>query len=248
MPLTLTWPASAAELVGVQRALAEARPPPWSPPAAPPRIGGCFVCFARGITGSGEEGDPAVAAAVVMRGRRVLARAVVRGAAAAPYRPALLALREGRLLEAAVRALDVEHAPEVLLVNASGRDHPRRAGLALQLGAVLGVPTVGVTNRPLGAEGDWPARDAGEVAPLRLGGELVGYWLRTRPGSKPVAVHAAWRTDPDTAVELVRAATRRARTPEPLRRARTAARAARGASGAEGARGHARGPAPPREP
>jgi deoxyribonuclease V len=43
-----------------------------------------------------------------------------------------------------------------------------------------------------------------------------------------VAVHAAWRTDPDTALQVVRAAIRRARTPEPLRRARTAARSARG--------------------
>jgi deoxyribonuclease V len=211
----------------VQRALGEATPPPWSPPAAPPRVGGCFVCFARGIAGPGAEGDPAFAAAAVLQGRRVLARAVVRGGAGAPYLPALLALREGRLLEAAVRALEERSAPEVLLVNASGRDHPRRAGLALHLGAVLGVPTVGVTNRLLAAEGDWPAPAAGSVAPLLLDGELVGYWLRARRASKPVAVHAAWRTDPETAVEVVRAAIRRARTPEPLRRARAAARAAR---------------------
>jgi deoxyribonuclease V len=56
-------------------------------------------------------------------------------------------------------------------------------------------------------------------------------------------VHAAWRTDPDTAVEVVRAATRRARTPEPLRRARTAARAARGSPGSAGLAGT--GPSPP---
>jgi deoxyribonuclease V len=235
--VTRTWPESAEELVGVQRELAAASPPPWSPPPGQPLVGGCFVCFARGIAGAGERGDPAVAAAAVLRGRRVVARAVVRGVAGAPYLPALLALREGRLLEAAVRALDRASAPEVLLVNASGRDHPRGAGLALQLGAVLGVPTVGVTNRPLDAEGDWPAAAAGATAPLRLGGELVGYWLRTRPASKPVAVHAAWRTDPEVAVEVVRAAVRRARTPEPLRRARTAARAARGSGDAPGSGG-----------
>jgi deoxyribonuclease V len=32
--------------------------------------------------------------------------------------------------------------PDVLLVNATGRDHPRQAGLGVQLGAVLGLPTV----------------------------------------------------------------------------------------------------------
>ncbi|HJS56827.1 MAG TPA: endonuclease V, partial [Vicinamibacteria bacterium] len=59
-----------------------------------------------------------------------------------------------------------------------------------------------------------------------LGGELVGYWLRTRVGTRPLAVHAAWRTDPDTAADVVLSASR-ARTPEPLRRARWRARETR---------------------
>jgi endonuclease V-like protein UPF0215 family len=42
-----------------------------------------------------------------------------------------------------------------------------------------------------------------------------------------VAVHAAWQTDAQDAVQVVLAATRRARTPEPLRRARTLARTRR---------------------
>ena len=46
--------------------------------------------------------------------------------------------------------------PEVLIVDSTGRDHPRRCGLALQLGARLGLPTVGVTHRPLTATGEWP--------------------------------------------------------------------------------------------
>src|SRR5215213_9415335 len=57
---------------------------------------------------------------------------------------------------------------------------PRRAGLAFHLGAVLGLPTVGVTTRPLVAGGAWPADQRGATAPLRLGGELVGCWVRTR--------------------------------------------------------------------
>jgi len=47
------------------------------------------------------------------------------------------------------------------LVNATGRDHPRRAGLALQLGAVLDLPSVGVTHTPLLAQGEWPPGEAG---------------------------------------------------------------------------------------
>ncbi len=220
-----SWPTTAEELVRAQRELAAASPPDWSPPAALELIGGCFVCFARGITGAGAAGDPGAAGAASTRGRKLLASASALGSAGGPYLPTMLALREGALLEAAVRALDP--LPEVLLVNATGRDHPRRAGLALQLGAVLGLPTVGVTNRVLAALGAWPGDQRGAATPLRLGREVVGYWLRTRAGAKPVAVHAAWRTDPDTAVEVVLAAVRRHRTPEPLRRARTIARTAR---------------------
>jgi deoxyribonuclease V len=113
------------------------------------------------------------------------------------------------------------------VVNATGRDHPRRAGLALHLGAVLGLPTVGVTTRPLVAQGAWPVDQRAATAPLLLGGEVVGYWVRTRPGARPVAVHAAWQTHAQAAVQVVLAATRRARTPEPLRRARTLARTLR---------------------
>jgi deoxyribonuclease V len=217
------WPRSAGELVDAQRALAALRLPPWRPDA--PTVGACAVRFPRGETGRGHAGDPAWAAAAVLRGRRVLADAAVEGVAGGPYAPGLLALREGPPLEAAVRALAV--APDVLLVDATGRDHPRRAGLALQLGAVLDVPTIGVTHRPLLASGDWPDDERGAASPLMLDGEHVAAWLRTRAGARPLAVHAAWRTDVDAAVTVVLAATRGHRTPEPLRHARRLARLAR---------------------
>jgi deoxyribonuclease V len=119
---------------------------------------------------------------------------------------------------------------DVLLVDATGRDHPRRAGLALHLGAVLDLPTVGVTHRPLLADGSWPDDEPGARTPLVLEGGVVGYWVRTRPGTRPLAVHAAWRTEPETAVEVVLSALAGHRAPEPLRRARRAARAARAAA------------------
>jgi deoxyribonuclease V len=219
-----TWPATVHELTQLQHALAELTPEPWQPPATVLRIGACFVCFER-VGGAGAAGDMGFAGAAVTSRRRLLAGVSVSGLAGGPYRPALLALREGPLLEQAVRALPI--TPEVLVVNATGRDHPRRAGLALHLGAMLGLPTVGVTTRPLVAQGAWPADHRAATAPLLLDGEVVGSWVRTRPGARPVVVHAAWQTDAQDAVQVVLAATRRARTPEPLRRARTLARTRR---------------------
>src|SRR5207302_4517114 len=122
------------------------------------------------------------------------------------------------LLEAAVRGLSA--APDVLLVDATGRDHPRRAGMALQLGAVLDLPTVGVTHRPLLAGGAWPEDVRGATSLLLLEDEPVGAWLRTRRGTRPLAIHPGWRTDIGAAVSVVLAATGRRRTPEPLRLAR----------------------------
>jgi deoxyribonuclease V len=222
------WPRTAEELVEAQRELAAATPPPWTPPDEVPAIAGCAVRFARGATGMGEPGDPAWAAAAVLRDRRVLAESTLTGEAPAPYRPGLLALREGPLLQAAVEALAV--TPDIVLVDATGRDHPRRAGLAMHLGAALGLPTVGVTHRPLVATGAWPEDARGATAELRLDGECVGVWLRTRRGARPVAVHAGWRTTVEVAVEIVLAAGGRHRTPEPLRRARRLARLTRGAA------------------
>jgi deoxyribonuclease V len=220
------WPATAEKLIQAQEELARGHPRPWQP-AAELAVGGCFVCFVRGKTGPGAPGDPAWAAAALIRGRRLVASAVVEGGAGAAYESGLLALREGPLLEAAVRRLG--EGPEVLLVNATGRDHPRRAGLALHLGAVLDVPTVGLTHRLLVAEGEWPADEGGAASPFRLGGETVGYWLRTRRGTRPLAAHAAWRTDAETAVAVVAASAGGTRTPEPLRQARRLARTARSA-------------------
>jgi len=193
-------------------------------PARPGPRAACFVCFPRGSGGPGREGDPGWAAAA-LAAPGVPAVVAVTGRAGGPYLPGLLALREGPLLDAAVRALPA--LPALLLVDATGRDHPRRAGLALHLGAVLGVPTVGVTHRPLVAAGDWPEDRRGAASPLLLEGQIVGFWLRTRAGARPLAVHAAWGTSPEAAVDIVLAATGRARTPESLRAARAAARRAR---------------------
>ena len=219
------WPRDVGDLVARQRWLAPLAPTEWTPPAHGGCVGGCWVCFPRGVSGAGGAGDPAWAAAVGLRHGEVVAREVVTGAAGAAYTPGLLALRVGPLLGEAVRSLRT--VPDVLLVDGTGRDHPRRAGLAVQLGAEIDVPTVGVTHRPLLAEGAWPRAGRGATSPLRIGAEVVGCWVRTRPGARPLAVHPGWRVDLATAVDVVLGCSPRHRTPEPLRLARRAARSAR---------------------
>jgi deoxyribonuclease V len=224
-PSSHRWPRTPEALREAQRALSAARPSPWRPGAAP-SVAGVALASTRGAAGPGEAGERAVAAAVVLAADGAeIARAVHAGSLAAPFEPGLLALREGPLLEAAVRALPA--VADVLLVHAAGRDHPRRAGLALMLGAALDLPTVGVTSRPLAARGEPPPDAAEATSPLALGGEVVAMWFRPRAGVRPAVVHAAWRTSAEVAVEIVRATARGLRTPEPVRRARALARAIR---------------------
>lgn len=224
---------------------------PWLLPPEP-LVAGCFVAYATGEAGPGHPGDRAWAAAVVWRASGVaavrprsvdqhlrgapntrprkaddvVAQTVVADRVPASYRPGLLALREGPILAGAVNALPVR--PDVVLVDASGVDHPRRAGLAVQLGAHTGLPTVGVTQRPLLGSGPWPELCRGSVSPVAVEGRCVGYWVCTRTGARPVLAHAAWRTSPETAAQTVLAAsTGAARTPVPLQEARRVAREAR---------------------
>jgi deoxyribonuclease V len=169
--------------------------------------------------------DPAWCATVIMYGSRVVEERMISGTATSPYMPGLMAMRLGALMEQAVRALSA--SPDVLLLDATGRDHPRRAGLALHLGAELDIATIGVTHRPLVASGEWPSDRRAATSPLRIGDSLVGCWLRTQPGVRPLAIHPGWRIDLITAVEAITMLTTRRRTPEPLRCARQLARRAR---------------------
>jgi deoxyribonuclease V len=159
----------------------------------------------------------------------IAAQAVVAGRVPASYEAGLLALRQGPILATAVAGLSF--VPDVLLVDATGLDHPRRAGLALHLGAVLGVPTVGVTHRPLLAHGELPLPVRGSASPLYLEGQIVGCWVCTRSRTRPVVAHAGWRTDAEVAGSVVLlASTGAARTPVPLEEARRVAREARSSS------------------
>jgi deoxyribonuclease V len=223
------WPSDADSLIAYQRQLATAAPEPYTVDPSAASIGGCWVCFPRGLVGPGTDHDQAWSAVVIMFGGRVVEQRVITGIASAPYVPGLMALRLGPLMEEALRA--ISRLPHVLLLDATAHDHPRGAGLALHLGAELDIPTIGVTHRPLVASGEWPSDHRGATSPLRVGGSVVGCWLRTQPGVRPLVVHPGWRIDLVTAVEVVTMLTRRRRTPEPLRRARQLARRTRSEEG-----------------
>ena len=218
------WPDERRGLERVQKRLALEvdTVEPWHVPRAQPlQVGAVFVALpARDYPKS--ESTLAWAAAVVLEGGDVVATATATSRMRQSYQPGYLALSCGPLFEEVVRALS--RRPDVLLVNACGRDHARGAGLAIHVGAALDIATVGITERPHLATSSEPGPNRGGWSPLSLRNRLVGFRLRTVAGAQPIAVHASWRTSPETAREVALATAEGTRIPEPLQRARQLAR------------------------
>jgi deoxyribonuclease V len=134
-----------------------------------------------------------------------------------PYVPGLLSFRETPvLLEAFAR---VQAEPDVVMVDGHGYSHPRRVGYASHLGLWLDRPTIGCAKSRLIGDFKEPGRKAGSVAPLKDRDEIIGGVVRTKTGVKPVFVSVGHRIDLRSAVEIVLAACRGYRIPEPTRQA-----------------------------
>ena len=103
-----------------------------------------------------------------------------------PYVSGYLAFRELPAMTAAVERYHTQFGcPTVIVVDGSGRLHPREAGVASCLAAVLQLPTVGVTKRHLrGTVVDATASES----PISVDGETWGTRFRfaTRRSKKPI--------------------------------------------------------------
>jgi deoxyribonuclease V len=218
------WPTTHRDLERLQRKLARraGECEPWRGlETGEPSVAGVFVSLPTSRM-KGQPRDIAWAAAVVMQGHEVIETATATRRLVRPYQVGYLSLTIGPILEDVVAALAVR--PDLILVNAAGRDHMRGAGLAIQLGAAIDVPTVGVTEHP--EIGDAPDPDAhrGDWTPVRVDNRLVGFRVRTVSKANPVMAHSGWLTTPETARDTVLHTTGRQRMPEPLVRARDLSR------------------------
>jgi deoxyribonuclease V len=146
-----------------------------------------------------------------------LERASCSGPLKFPYVPGLLAFREIPLLLKAFAKL--RHKADLILADAHGWAHPRRAGMACHLGLVLDTPTIGCAKSLLIGEYKMPALQRGSKSPLLDGSEKIGAVVRTRDGVRPVFVSCGHRVSLASAVRLVLACCDGYRIPKPLRQA-----------------------------
>ncbi|MCX6656558.1 MAG: endonuclease V [Candidatus Bathyarchaeota archaeon] len=139
-------------------------------------------------------GDHAYAACVVVdRSGSVVSEGSAEYETCFPYIPGYFYFREGPALVAAVRGLDYD----ILMVNAHGVAHPRRLGLASQLGLELGKPTLGVSTGLL--VGEVKRRREG-ISDVFLDSSLVGVRLDGRP---PLLVSVGHMISLGNAVSIV---------------------------------------------
>ncbi|MBN8594057.1 MAG: deoxyribonuclease V [Anaerolineae bacterium] len=138
-----------------------------------------------------------------------------------PYIPGLLSFREGPVLVKAFEQL--VNIPDVFIFDGMGIMHPRRLGIASQMGLWLQRPTIGCGKTYFIGEYAEPSLEQGASSPLTHKGDLIGAVLRTRAQVKPVFISPGHLCDLDSAITLTLRCTTRYRLPEPIRQAHHAA-------------------------
>ena len=176
----------------------------------PDLIGGADVGFEQG-------GEVTRAAMVLLKypSLELVEYTVARIATTMPYIPGFLSFRETPALMAAWQQL--EHRPDLLMVDGQGIAHPRRLGVASHFGLLVDVPTLGVAKSRLCGTFEPLADEPGASQPLMDKGEQIGFVLRSKIRCNPLFISPGHRISPATALSLVESCLKGYRLPEPTR-------------------------------
>ncbi|MBO0888021.1 endonuclease V [Candidatus Bathyarchaeota archaeon] len=141
------------------------------------------------------QGETAFVAATVWDAREKVSveRVVARSIAPRRYVPGFFGYREGPLLVEISRNL--QSSPDVFLVDGHGVAHPRRFGMASQVGLAINHPTIGVAKSLLHGK-----QDNGTI--LAANGDIIGSTLSTANG-KRLYVSVGHRISLRTALRVV---------------------------------------------
>ncbi|ANI29547.1 endonuclease V [Yersinia entomophaga] len=138
---------------------------------------------------------------------------IARVATSLPYIPGLLSFREYPALMAAWAQL--QHRPDLVLVDGQGVAHPRRLGVASHFGLLADVPTIGVAKSRLC--GQFSPLENNTLQPLIDGDEPLGWVWRSKPRCNPLFISPGHRISMDSALVWVQNCMRGYRLPEPTR-------------------------------
>lgn len=179
-----------------------------------------------------DDGDRALSAVVALQDGAVIERTHAVVDTEIPYIPGLLSFREGGAILAALSNLGV--APDLLVVDGSGRIHFREAGLATHIGVTLDLPAIGVAKNLLCGtpaepiperlpEGERIPIEADEAVETAESGTVIGHAVQTRQyesGStsiNPLYVSPGHRVSASTTADVVAQCAAGYKLPEPTR-------------------------------
>ncbi len=169
-------------------------------------------------------GETAVAAAVLydLKDICLMEEATAVAEVSFPYIPGYLFFREGPAVLTAIEKL--ARRPDLIMVDGHGIAHPKKAGYACLLGALLDIPSIGCAKSRLVGNYEEPGPERGSFSLLAYGGETVGAVVRTRQNVRPVFVSVGHMIELKKAVDTVLRFAPKYRIPEPLRAADALAR------------------------
>lgn len=143
-----------------------------------------------------------------------------------PYISGYLSYRELPILLELLEHVQSQRAvSDVLFVDGNGILHPRRAGIASNLGVLANLRTVGVGKTLLHGKVDVSLVKPESPQPVRDGEEIIGMAVKAEAKSKPIFISPGHRIDVDNAARLARLLFHGHRIPEPIYQADALSRA-----------------------
>ncbi len=131
-----------------------------------------------------------------------------------PYISSYFYLREGKVLEKCIRRCKRRFNPDVYLIDGAGILHPRKLGIASQIGINLDISTIGITkNRLVGII----KKQENNIAPVIYDSKIMGYaiWKNSK---KPIFVSIGNKISKKDMIKIV-IKSQKYKVPEPIRKA-----------------------------
>jgi deoxyribonuclease V len=168
------------------------------------------------LVGTEDEGTRTRAVAVLIDADSLdlIDAQVAHVAATTPYVPGFLSFR---VMPALLRVLGMlARPPDLALFEGHGIAHPQRFGIAAHFGLASGVPTIGVSPKPLLGTAAELHQIRGAYTPLREHGEQIGWLLRSKRNTPPIVVSPGHRVAMASTADLCMRFTSTERVPEPI--------------------------------
>lgn len=169
--------------------------------------------------------DIAISACVILKwpNLELVTQKVVTRNIKFPYISTYFVFREGAAILSVLSEIEIK--PTILLINSQGIMHPAFAGCASHIGVITNLPTIGVARIPLCGEWQTQPEEVGDWSVIRFRDRVVGAFLLTRKGRKPIVVSPGHRITLESSIDIVKNTLDESYYPKPLYLAHTLARA-----------------------